>query len=380
MSESQSTLSLLQPRLSHVLTHLPPNLAECGRGPDPASLRLVHLTLREASPLHIQGDPAMGTVDLAVSLLVQVYAMNDPSHLQVVVLDRSGQLSSLVQFLPQTCAAASAASDMRQELDQVKGRAESARRAVAGPPLVLVVVNEYLDLRPDASAWSAFRALAEHGHEWGITLIAVSQAGDNEITSLCRQRIIFASKQTGPHTGRALFGEQASNPALAAHQRGQFHVDGADRQGAMPLVLPLIDILALRIDGQHGLRFLQKSPAPIACAASEALLPVGGGREPAAFLELFAAHVRACPRCRHGLLPLAADPLPGIASLACSTCRGLLPAYYEATHPDHPLVTMQPVELAQVAMHLGQCPACCEIWGALVQLSVLEEEGDAPEK
>ena len=106
MSESQTTPTLLQPRLSHVLTHLQPNLAECVLGAEPATLRLVHLSLWEASPLLIQGGSAMGTVELAISLLVQVCVMNDPSHLQVVVLDRSGQLASLVQFLPQTCATA----------------------------------------------------------------------------------------------------------------------------------------------------------------------------------------------------------------------------------------------------------------------------------
>jgi hypothetical protein len=376
MSNQQTMPSLLQPRLSHVLGHLQSNLAECVLGTDPASLRLVHLGLLDASPLLIQGDPAMGTVDLTVSLLVQVCTMNDPSHLRVVVLDRSGQLASLVQCLPQTCAVARTASEMRQALDRVKRRAGGAHRKGAGSPLLLLVVNEFLDLRPDADAWNAFRALAEHGHEWGIALIAVSQAIDNEIASYCRQRIVFAPAQTD--TVGALFGEQAIHPKAPAHQRGQFLAAGADGQGAALLVLPLIDIRALCPDEQEEVRFLQISPAPIACAGLDALLSGGGALEPARFLAPLAAHIRVCPRCRHGLL-FPAGLLPEIASLSCSGCSDILPAYYEATHPDHPQVTMQPVELTQVTMHLGQCSACCEIWGALVQLSLVEEEGESPE-
>ena len=376
MNNHQTIPSLLQPRLSHVLAHLQPNLAECILGTDPASLRLVHLALRDASPLLIQGDPAMGTVDLAVSLLVQICIMNDRSYLQVVVFDRSGQLASLVQCLPQTCAVARTASEMRQALDRVKRRAEGTGQKGAGSPLLLLVVNEFLDLRPDADAWNAFRALAEHGHERGIALIAVSQSIDNEIVPYCRQRIVFATRQPG--TGSTLFGEQAIQSIDSAHQRGQFLAAGADGQGATLLVLPLIDIRALRPDEPEGVRFLQISPAPIVCAGLDALLSGGGALEPARFLAPLAAHIRVCPRCRHGLL-LPAGLLPEIASLSCSACSDLLPAYYEATHPDHPQVSMQPVELAQVAMHLGQCSACCEIWGALVQLSLVEEEGESPE-
>jgi hypothetical protein len=374
-SASATAVSLLQPPLSGVLAHLQPNTQDCVYGVDLVTTGLVHVQLGQATPLLILGDPAMGTVDLASSLLVQLYAMNDPSHLQVVLLDRTGQLASLVQFLPQTREVATTESDIRHVLDQVKLRAGSARQAGTGSPLVLVVVNEFRDLRSDASAWSAFRTLAEHGHEWGVALIALSQSGDHEITPLCRQRIVFAPEQTSPASGREFIGEQAFQPVHAARQRGQFLIEGADRQGTKQLVLPLIDILALHLDGQHGVRFLQKSPLPIACAGSEVLLHIGREREPVECLKLLAAHVRVCLRCRHGLLPLA-TPLPGMTSLSCGACCSLLPAYYEATHPEHPQVTMQPAELAQVAWHLGQCQACCEIWGALVQFSVLEEEGE----
>lgn len=363
---------LLQPRLSHVLTHLQPNLAECVLGIDPSSLRLIHLALHEASPLLVLGDPAMGTVNLATSLLVQLYAMNDPSHLQVVVLDRPGPLASLVQFLPQTCAAATTDLDMLQALQQANRLADGADQA--GPQLAVVVVNEFLDLHSDPNAWSAFRTLAAHGHERGIALIALSQAGDNDIALLCRQRIAFASEQPGATSSGGFLQEQTLRAVLAAQQRGQFLVEGVERQGSKQLVLPLIDILALHVEERNGVRFLQRSPAPIACAGLEALFSVGGRREPAEFLERLAAHVRTCSRCRHGFLPLA-EPIEGIASLSCSACSSLLPTYYEATHPNHPQVSMPPAELFQVANHLGQCPACCEVWGSLVQISFLEEEG-----
>lgn len=378
MSESSppSTLDapLLQPRLSHVLTHLQPNLAECVLGTDPSSLRLVHLGLREASPLLIRGHPAMGTQGLAISLLVQLLAMNSPSLLRVVMLDCSGQLASLVRFLPHTCAAATTELDVMQAIPQVNRIAEGARQTGVGSPLVLVVVNEFLGLRSDANAWNAFRALAEHGHERGIVLIALSHAGDNDITSLCRQRIVFASEQPGTAFACGSFEELAATQAPPARQHGQFLFEEAERQGSRQLVLPLIDILALHVDERNEIHFLRRSPSPIGCSGLEALLHTGGEHRAAEFQELLASHVCACLRCRHGLLPLA-DPLQGAPPLNCRRCSGLLPTYYEATHPDHPRITMPPAELVQVANHLGQCQACCEVWGALVQLSFLEGEG-----
>lgn len=375
MSENQPAVSLLQPPLSHVMNHLQPNLAECILGTDTANLRLVHLSMRSASPLLIQGDPALGTVDLVISLLVQLYVLNDPSHLRVFLLDPSRQLASLVQFLPQTCAVAIAERDLPGALSQAGHAAGEARPTGATSPLVLVVVNQFLGLRSDANAWGAFRALVEHGREQGIGVIALSSAGDSAITAHSRLRIAFASEHTGAAVGSEFFEEQAMLRLQAAHQRGQFLVEGGDVQGVRQLVLPLIDCLALHADDQKGVTFLHCSlaPTPIACTLLEGLARAGGQREPVKLFEALAAHVRACSRCRHGLLKHS-DPFPAIAPLSCSACNNLLPTYYEATHPDHPQVSMPAADLVRVAHHLGQCPACCEIWGTLVQLSMLEEE------
>lgn len=371
MPERQPIQSLLQPRLSHVLTHLQPNLAECILGTDPANLRLVHLSLRAASPLLIAGDPAFGTVDLALSLLVQLSAMNDHSHLRTVLLDPSGKLA---QVLPQGRAPVPALEDMLSALSEADNGTEGARGPGADSPLVLVLVSELPALRSDPDAWEVFCSLIERGPGRGFAIIVLTPVAYTEIASLCRFWIAFASEWPDPTWPGGIFEEQAFRRLQSARQRGQFLVASAvagwrSRQ----LVLPLIDLPARHAGDLKGNDALQTFPAPIACASLEVLLRNEPGNQPVQIFEALAAHVQTCSRCRHGFLKCS-EPYPGIASLSCHTCCDLLPVYYEATHPDYALTSMPAAALVQVAWHLGQCLACGEVWASLLQLSLLEEE------
>lgn len=85
-----------------------------------------------------------------------------------------------------------------------------------------------------------------------------------------------------------------------------------------------------------------------------------------------AEHIRTCPDCQRGLMRLAGD-LVVEDSLSCEECCSLLPDYYEATHPEYPLVTISFFDMAQVALHLSRCAACREEYQELAQLWRLEE-------
>src|SRR5215472_9091204 len=88
--------------------------------------------------------------------------------------------------------------------------------------------------------------------------------------------------------------------------------------------------------------------------------------------NLIPAHIHTCQSCARGLT-LLTHALLSDDTLTCEQCRARFPAYYEATHPDHPLVSLSEVEMAEVAIHLGNCPACREQYKELERLSQLEE-------
>lgn len=85
-----------------------------------------------------------------------------------------------------------------------------------------------------------------------------------------------------------------------------------------------------------------------------------------------ANHIRTCPNCQRGLMRLA-DELVTEDVLSCEECQSRLPDYYEATHPEYPLVHMSARAVAQVAFHLGHCAACREEYQELLLLWRLEE-------
>lgn len=90
--------------------------------------------------------------------------------------------------------------------------------------------------------------------------------------------------------------------------------------------------------------------------------------------QLIATHVRFCPSCARGLLDLAqAISIPD--TFTCEQCRACFPSYYEATHPDHPQVSLPDLTIAAIALHLHHCLACREEFSALVELAEMEEMG-----
>ena len=88
--------------------------------------------------------------------------------------------------------------------------------------------------------------------------------------------------------------------------------------------------------------------------------------------DLIAAHIRSCQACNRGI-ELLSKVLITYDALTCEQCRARFPAYYEATRPDYRLVEMSNLELAEVALHLGNCASCKEQYELLVLLSELEE-------
>lgn len=88
-----------------------------------------------------------------------------------------------------------------------------------------------------------------------------------------------------------------------------------------------------------------------------------------------ADHVRTCRHCRHGLIRLPGDPPANCPDpvLTCDQCLKLLPNFYEATHPDSPLVTMPEQELLDVVIHLTRCDMCYEVYEDFVAVAEMEE-------
>lgn len=99
------------------------------------------------------------------------------------------------------------------------------------------------------------------------------------------------------------------------------------------------------------------------------------GQEQDISTDLVAAHIYTCPNCSQGIVRLA-QALLKEDTLSCDVCRTRIPDYYEATHPDHPLVKMDDADLLEVALHLKQCASCQEEYRAFVLLCELEEHDE----
>jgi NMD protein affecting ribosome stability and mRNA decay len=91
--------------------------------------------------------------------------------------------------------------------------------------------------------------------------------------------------------------------------------------------------------------------------------------------DFIAAHIRSCQTCNKGIERLSKVLITN-DELTCEQCRSRFPAYYEATRPDYPQVEMSNIELAEVALHLGQCASCKEQYEMLVFLSEIEEHDE----
>lgn len=88
------------------------------------------------------------------------------------------------------------------------------------------------------------------------------------------------------------------------------------------------------------------------------------------------AHIRSCPLCQRGVKGLSEALIDG-PTLTCDQCRTRLPAYYEATRPEHPFVDLSDWEVAGVAKHLALCTSSCrEEYEELMLLAELEERDE----
>jgi hypothetical protein len=87
------------------------------------------------------------------------------------------------------------------------------------------------------------------------------------------------------------------------------------------------------------------------------------------------AHVRSCPNCQRGI-ELFSFAFIAQNVLTCEQCRTRFPHYYEATRSEYSLVEMAEIEIAEVAIHLGQCVDCHAEYEELVLLWELEERNE----
>lgn len=87
------------------------------------------------------------------------------------------------------------------------------------------------------------------------------------------------------------------------------------------------------------------------------------------------AHIRSCPFCQPKVVQLS-DALTARYTLTCDQCCLRLPAYYEATRSDHPLVELAEFEMTEIAVHLSRCSSCHDVYEELALLSELEERDE----
>lgn len=377
-TQKGGVVSPVQPRLSRVLTRLQPNQLECIYGTDAQRVSQVHALIGRVAPLLILGDDAMGRTELARSLLLQLAAMNGQAHLRLAVLECTPMLAPLVQGLPHTHAVAADLQTLLPVLIDMEpqgGPPLRGRLSGVGKPPWVVFVCELRDHLLDANTSLSLRSLLERGLEWGIHVIALSQCGVPELNASFKNRIAFASREASCYQG--LFQEGSQLGLLQDdRQPGQFLLATVGDQAAGSLLMqPLRDIEAVRATVGSGIQLIRREVTPVACSVLLRLLEEAAEIGADGQVGLVAGHVRRCPRCRHGVAPIP-PLLQGSSEYDCTGCRERFPTYYEATHPDYPLVLMPDPDLLAVALHLGSCPACSEQWDALVLLSAEEEEGD----
>lgn len=113
---------------------------------------------------------------------------------------------------------------------------------------------------------------------------------------------------------------------------------------------------------------------PPLCTRLASWLSAAAWQDPAG-IGAMAAHIRTCPRCRHGRMWVPGD-FRVDDDLTHEQCQEFFPTYYEATRPEHSLASMPDGELVAVTLHLGTCAECREVYDALCLLSELEERGE----
>jgi hypothetical protein len=375
-TQAVGAVSPVQPRLSQVLARLQPNQLECVYGTDPRRVSQVHGLIGQSAPLLILGDDAMGRAEMARSLLLQLAALDDRAPLRLAVLERTPMLAPLVQGLPHIRAVAADLPTLLPvllDLEQQGATLVRERLSSVGKPLWVVVVCELHDHLQDANTARSLSSLIEQELQWGIHVIALSQCGVPELHELhasFKTWIAFATRAASCGL-YPLLEESLLRTLLDEQQPGQFLLaTGGDQIGGSLLVQPLRDIEAVWAAAGSALQLMKRKVSPLPCSVFLRLLGAAGEQQ----AGLVAAHVRGCPRCRHGFIPFP-HAWPGSSTIDCAVCRERMPAYYEATHPVYPLVLMPDPDLLAVALHLASCPTCSEEWGVLVQLSTEEEEG-----
>jgi hypothetical protein len=113
---------------------------------------------------------------------------------------------------------------------------------------------------------------------------------------------------------------------------------------------------------------------PSPCTQLGSWLSAAAWQAPAG-IEAMAAHIYACPLCRHGRIELPGN-FRSDSDLTHDQCQGYFPTYYEATNPEYPLASMPDAELVAVTLHLATCAKCREIYDGVCLLSELEERNE----
>jgi len=137
---------------------------------------LLCTTLAEAAPLRILSANEQVRDRLVYSLLAQLFALNDPEALRVILLDRRQHFSTLFRQHPQTRLVASTRPALLQAMHvlHLERERRAAHKSSGAHAPWLIFVEENRGLYQDEQTRAAFHALVEHGHEVGLHLLVAS--------------------------------------------------------------------------------------------------------------------------------------------------------------------------------------------------------------
>jgi hypothetical protein len=230
----------VQPDLYEWLGLLAPDALQVILGVDEAGEPLC-TTLTEAAPLRILSANEQVRDRLVFSLLAQLFALNDPDALRVILLDLRQHFSTLFRLHPQTRLVASTRPALLQAMHML--HLELERRASPqssnAPAPWLIFVEEDLGLYQDEQTRAAFHALVEHGHEVGLHLLVASAPGGGLEDSL-KALPPFRSRLTFPGTDLAQLEDGRSREA-----DGWFTLEREAGAGTQLLLPPTFDIRLL---------------------------------------------------------------------------------------------------------------------------------------
>jgi hypothetical protein len=235
--------------LEEVLEHLSPHALEFIYGVDRETGELVKTTLPKAVHIQLIGATTMGKSHEASAILTQLVSKNNPSRLQLALIDHEGETSAPFQNLPHTKYVA---GDPKQAVKTLRELVrELERRDITKEkfPIILVFVEEFLTLRrmmPEDlrdQALEDYTTLALRGAKRGIYLFSIGQTAYTEKHIRDAQMqflssLAFAIKPTAARSA-GFTNTQLLNQLFAERKPGQFLLERP--QGDSIILAPHVD-------------------------------------------------------------------------------------------------------------------------------------------